>query len=71
MDYNDGEFEILKKSVISKHDLKNGIPMMRKIHNQFHRIYGKGNNTEEQFDEFLKEYYNTDLSTIQEKRKQI
>jgi len=34
--------------------LENGITLCEDCHNNFHHIYGRGNNTREQFDEFLK-----------------
>lgn len=34
-------------------DTNNGITFCRSCHNQFHRIYGKANNNQEQLDEFL------------------
>ena len=41
-------------------DLDNAIVLTKKLHDLFHKIYGKGNNTIEQFDEFemLYHYYN-------------
>lgn len=57
-DYDDETFEKLKQKVFSKHTIENGILLQRKVHNKFHEIYGKGNNTKEQFDEFIKNYFN-------------
>ena len=37
-------------------DIKNGITMSRKLHIQFHRKYGYGNNNEFQLKEFINEY---------------
>ena len=34
--------------------IDNGITLSEKAHNEFHKIYGKKNNTREQLDEFLK-----------------
>lgn len=68
-DYNDGEYNLLEQEVIKRHNLNNGIVLNRDIHNKFHSIYGKGNNTPEQFNEFLKNNYNLDLEFIQNKRK--
>lgn len=35
-------------------DINNGITLCEACHNKFHDIYGKGNNTKEQFEEYLK-----------------
>jgi len=34
--------------------LRNGITLSKKAHNEFHKKYGKRNNTPEQLNEFLK-----------------
>ncbi len=36
--------------------LSNGVTMDKDCHIEFHKRYGFGNNTREQFEEFLKEY---------------
>lgn len=33
--------------------IENGITLLRKVHIEFHKIYGKRNNTKEQLEEFL------------------
>lgn len=56
-EYSNNDFEKLKNLILSKHTLKIGIVLERKIHNKFHRLYGKGNNTKEQFMLFVSTYY--------------
>ena len=34
-------------------DIHNGITISEELHKLFHKYYGRGNNTKEQFDEFL------------------
>jgi 5-methylcytosine-specific restriction endonuclease McrA len=40
-------------------DVNNGITLSKEIHLKFHKRYGKGKNTKEQFEEFLKEHKQT------------
>ena len=49
---------------MEKHTVDIGIPIRKKVHFQFHAEYGKSNNTPEQFDEFLRNHYNTSLEEI-------
>lgn len=42
-------------------DIDNGIVLCTEIHNLFHSIYGFGNNTEEQFNDFLEKIENGDI----------
>lgn len=37
-------------------DINNGITLSKEIHSQFHSIYGYGNNTKEQWEEFVKNF---------------
>lgn len=56
-DYTQEEVEIIRKLINEKHDANNGVVVYRPIHNNFHEIYGKGNNTLEQFNQFISSYY--------------
>lgn len=56
-DYSQSDFDKLTQLVLSKHIIDNGIVLQRKVHNKFHAIYGKVNNTKEQFVEFVEKYY--------------
>lgn len=67
-DYDDyATYDLLKEKVAEKHNIKMGLPISQSVHLKFHRKYTKHNNTPEQFDEFLKDNYNTCLSDIQRK----
>lgn len=46
-------------------DISNGITISEQYHDLFHRIYGKGNNTKEQFDDFLTYCKGNDNSYIE------
>lgn len=39
-----------------RYELSNGITICKELHKEFHDIYGRGNNTPEQFDEYKKKY---------------
>lgn len=61
-DYND--FVLLKETLVNYHNDDLGILISAKIHSDFHKKYGKENNTREQFDEYLNEKYNTCLKNV-------
>lgn len=61
-DYN--VFDKIKSEVLKRHDNETGILISRKIHSKYHKIYGKTNNTPEQFDEFLRNEYSIPLKEI-------
>ena len=56
-DYTKEQFSLLEQAVLQKHTTDIGILLQRKVHNKFHNIYGKGDNTVEQFKDFVKKYY--------------
>lgn len=39
-----------------RYNIDNGITLSKKVHKLFHKMYGSGNNTKEQFEEFLIAY---------------
>lgn len=66
---NVNDFYKLKDEIVKAHDVLNGIVLKHEIHDAFHNVYGRGANTLEQFDEFLKKYYNITLEQIQKNNK--
>lgn len=56
-DYTDEELKLLEEYVASWHkDNSNGIVLREDVHKLFHSLYGKGENTPEQFEEFRERY---------------
>ena len=52
-EYTNNEIKLLEEYIIEWHkDTTNGILLSEEVHKQFHEIYGYGNNTLEQFEEF-------------------
>ncbi|MBI0580546.1 hypothetical protein IEC97_24680 [Neobacillus cucumis] len=51
-DYTDDELQLIYNQLEQKHDEIVGIPLRKHVHQLFHKIYGKKNNTLEQFIEF-------------------
>lgn len=56
-DYSKQDFALLAEKVLENHKLDDGIVLQRKVHSKFHVLYGKTNNTLEQFNDFIKKYY--------------
>ena len=52
--YSDEELELMGNEFIKKHDSLQGVALSSEIHKKFHKIYGYGYNTPEQFEEFKK-----------------
>ena len=52
-EYSDDELKMIEQLLVDKHnEYGYGVPLLPDIHALFHNIYGKGNNTQEQFTEF-------------------
>jgi len=51
-----------------RHDITNGVLLEARIHSNFHGVYKFGNNTEEQFIDFCKTYYDIDWLKVKKKR---
>lgn len=45
-----------------RYSISNGVVLSRTVHNQFHTVYGAGNNTIGQFADFIENYYNGQCS---------
>lgn len=56
-DYSPEDYKKLESLILKKHTLDVGILLQRKVHKKFHSLYGIRNNTIEQFEEFIKNYY--------------
>lgn len=55
-DYENEEYIQLTNEVIRLHDVNNGVTLTKEIHDLFHEIYGRGDNTPEQFKEFTRRF---------------
>lgn len=57
--YSDKELLLIENLLIKKHyEHGLGIPLLSYIHDIYHKVYGKGNNTYEEFNEFKIDYLN-------------
>lgn len=64
-DYTPDELFCLNSLVLEKHEkLGLGVPLERKIHKLFHKLYGSKNNTKEQFVEFSRRFKNNEFSDV-------
>lgn len=45
-------------------NINNGITLNKEIHKEFHKLYGKGNNTKEQFNQFIEILFNQERISI-------
>lgn len=62
-DYTKEELTLLENYVISWHqDNSNAVVLCEEIHRLFHHLYGQGDNTPEQFEEFKQRYLNGEFN---------
>lgn len=66
-DYEINNFYKLKDAIVEKHNYYTGIPLHKSIHFDFHKKYGNGYNTKDQFAEYLMNEYMIDLDELQSK----
>ncbi len=53
--------------VAGRYELRNGVTLCSHrggCHDSFHKLYGKGNNTSNQFDEYLRVYHRKTLAEV-------
>lgn len=67
--YSAEEIKIIRKEVILRHEELLGVCIHPILHNEFHRIYSKDNNTLEQFNEFKERYNNGEFEEILNERR--
>lgn len=64
-DYTDNELKLLTEKCLELHYKYGlGVCLTKEIHNLFHHIYGYGNNTPEQFEEFRNKYNNSYFENV-------
>lgn len=64
--YSAEEFIKIKKKVIDFHNQNLGICLDKNLHILYHQLYGKDNNTIEQFNTFKEKYYNFEFDDLLE-----
>ena len=64
-EYTKEELHKLEEYVVSWHkDSSNAVVLSEEVHDLFHSLYGKGNNTKEQFEEFKERYLNGEFNDL-------
>ena len=63
-DLSEKDKQLIISKVVEKHTNKTGILIDKDIHIAFHKQYGYGENTPEQFDRFLRDNYSLTLNQI-------
>ncbi|OBG93881.1 hypothetical protein A9X05_09070 [Mycobacterium sp. E3298] len=66
-DYSKDELYRLENLFVRKHTLDTGVPLLKEIHDLFHKTYGRFNNTPEQFYEFKERYLSGEFSIVPQK----
>lgn len=67
VDYTKNDLLALEQYIIDKHkDTSNLVVINVNVHKLFHKLYGYGNNTPEQFEEFKQRYLNGEFNDILE-----
>lgn len=64
---DDSECKMLVNEIVKRHTMLTGILISKDIHIQFHKEYGYGNNTPQQFNDFLVKHYQITLDDLQKK----
>lgn len=64
-DYTEEELKLLEEYVADWHkDSSNAVVLSEEAHRLFHNLYGKGNNTKEQYEEFKQRYLNGEFDDL-------
>lgn len=64
-DYTEEELHKLEEYVVSCHkDNTNAVVLSEEVHRLFHSLYGQGNNTPEQYEEFKQRFLNGEFKEI-------